>query len=46
MAEGRSNAAIAQELVVSDAAVAKLDLGVDDSGHKRVRASQRSEGNG
>lgn len=46
MAEGRSNAAIAQELVVSDAAVAKhinrifakLDLGVDDSVHKRVRA--------
>ncbi len=46
MAEGKSNSAIAEELVVSDAAVAKhinrifskLDLGADDSVHKRVRA--------
>lgn len=46
MAEGSSNAAIAEELVVSDAAIAKcinriyakLDLGIDDSVHKRVQA--------
>jgi DNA-binding NarL/FixJ family response regulator len=46
MAEGRSNAAIARALVVSDAAVskhignllAKLDLPPDDDDHRRVRA--------
>jgi DNA-binding NarL/FixJ family response regulator len=46
MAEGRSNAAIARALVVSEAAVskhigailAKLDLPPDDGGHRRVRA--------
>jgi len=46
MAEGKSNAAIAEELVVSDAAVAKhinrifakLGLGTDDTRHKRVQA--------
>ncbi|HIY41271.1 MAG TPA: response regulator transcription factor [Candidatus Nocardiopsis merdipullorum] len=46
MAEGHSNGAIAQQLVVSDAAVgkhvgnilAKLDLPPDDSVHRRVHA--------
>ena len=46
MAEGKSNAAIAEELVVSDAAVAKhinrifakRDLSTDDTRHKRVQA--------
>jgi DNA-binding NarL/FixJ family response regulator len=46
MAEGRSNASIARELVVSDGAVekhtqrifAKLDLPPDDSQHRRVLA--------
>jgi len=46
MAEGKSNAAIAEELVVGDAAVAKhinrifakLDLSTDDTRHKRVQA--------
>ena len=46
MAEGKSNTAIAEELVVSDAAVAKhinrifakLGLGTDDTRHKRVQA--------
>lgn len=46
MAEGKTNAAIAEQLVVGDAAVAKhinrifakLGLGVDDSVHKRVQA--------
>lgn len=46
MAEGRTNSAIAATLVVSEAAVAKhinrifakLDLGSDDTGHKRVQA--------
>jgi DNA-binding NarL/FixJ family response regulator len=46
MAEGRSNAAIAQRLVVTEKAVAKhinsiftkLDLPVDDDDHRRVRA--------
>ncbi len=46
MAEGRSNAAIARELVVTDAAVAKhinslltkLDLPPDADDHRRVRA--------
>ncbi|PDP89462.1 DNA-binding response regulator [Glycomyces fuscus] len=46
MAEGRSNGAIARELVVSDAAVgkhvgnilAKLDLPQDDGVHRRVQA--------
>jgi DNA-binding NarL/FixJ family response regulator len=46
MAEGRSNAAIAATLVVSDAAVAKhvgsiftkLDLPVADTDHRRVLA--------
>lgn len=45
MAEGKTNTAIADELVITDAAVAKhinrifakLDLG-DDSTHKRVQA--------
>ncbi|MEV4799237.1 response regulator transcription factor [Nonomuraea sp. NPDC049421] len=46
MAEGKTNTAIAEALVVSEAAVAKhinriftkLDLGTDDSVHKRVQA--------
>lgn len=46
MAEGKTNTAIAQTLVVSDAAVAKhinrifakLDLDADETSHKRVRA--------
>ena len=46
MAEGRSNAAIAQRLVVTEKAVAKhinaiftkLDLPVDEDDHRRVRA--------
>ncbi|MEU4569941.1 response regulator transcription factor [Micromonospora sp. NPDC023956] len=46
MAEGKTNSAIAQALVVSDAAVAKhinrifakLHLDADDTSHKRVRA--------
>jgi DNA-binding NarL/FixJ family response regulator len=46
MAEGRSNAAIARELVVSEAAVskhignvlAKLDLPPAEDGHRRVLA--------
>ena len=46
MAEGRSNAAIARALVVSEAAVskhinsllAKLDLPPDEDDHRRVRA--------
>ena len=46
MAEGRSNAAIAARLVVTDKAVAKhinsifakLDLGAADDDHRRVRA--------
>ncbi|SFC08137.1 two component transcriptional regulator, LuxR family [Nocardioides terrae] len=46
MAEGRSNAAIAERLTVTDKAVAKhinsiftkLDLPVDDDDHRRVRA--------
>jgi DNA-binding NarL/FixJ family response regulator len=46
MAEGRSNAAIAQRLTVTEKAVAKhinsifakLDLPVDDDDHRRVRA--------
>jgi DNA-binding NarL/FixJ family response regulator len=45
MAQGRTNATIANELVITDAAVAKhinrifakLDLG-DDTAHKRVQA--------
>jgi DNA-binding NarL/FixJ family response regulator len=49
MAEGRSNAAIAQALVVSDGAVekhvrnifTKLDLTVDESDHRRVLAVLR-----
>ena len=49
MAEGRSNAAIAQSLVVSDGAVekhvrnifTKLDLTVDESDHRRVLAVLR-----
>jgi DNA-binding NarL/FixJ family response regulator len=49
MAEGRSNAAIAQQLVVSDGAVekhvssifAKLDLAPTDSDHRRVLAVLR-----
>jgi DNA-binding NarL/FixJ family response regulator len=46
MAQGRSNTAIARDLVVSDGAVekhissifAKLGLGPDDTGHRRVLA--------
>ena len=46
MAEGKTNTAIAQTLVVTDAAVAKhinrifakLQLDADDTSHKRVRA--------
>lgn len=46
MAEGKTNTAIAQALVVTDAAVAKhinrifakLDLDADETSHKRVRA--------
>jgi DNA-binding NarL/FixJ family response regulator len=46
MAEGRSNAAIAQRLTVTEKAVSKhinaiftkLDLPVDDDDHRRVRA--------
>lgn len=46
MAEGKTNTAIAQTLVVTEAAVAKhinrifakLDLDADDTSHKRVRA--------
>ncbi|BCJ68086.1 response regulator transcription factor [Polymorphospora rubra] len=46
MAEGRTNTAIAKELVITDAAVAKhinrifakLNLGTDDTAHKRVHA--------
>jgi DNA-binding NarL/FixJ family response regulator len=49
MAEGRSNAAIAQELVITDSAVAKhinnifskLDLHVGDGDHRRVLAVLR-----
>jgi DNA-binding NarL/FixJ family response regulator len=49
MAEGRSNAAIAQALVVSDGAVekhvrnifTKLDLSADESDHRRVLAVLR-----
>jgi DNA-binding NarL/FixJ family response regulator len=49
MAEGRSNAAIAQTLVITDSAVAKhinsifakLDLQPDDGDHRRVRAVLR-----
>jgi DNA-binding NarL/FixJ family response regulator len=49
MAEGRSNAAIAERLVVSDSAVAKhinnifmkLGLAPDDAGHRRVLAVLR-----
>jgi DNA-binding NarL/FixJ family response regulator len=49
MAEGRSNSAIAQTLVITDSAVAKhinsifakLDLPPDDGDHRRVRAVLR-----
>jgi DNA-binding NarL/FixJ family response regulator len=49
MAEGRSNSAIAQTLVITDSAVAKhinsifakLDLQPDDGDHRRVRAVLR-----
>jgi DNA-binding NarL/FixJ family response regulator len=49
MAEGRSNAAIAQQLVITDSAVAKhinnifskLDLHPGDSDHRRVLAVLR-----
>jgi DNA-binding NarL/FixJ family response regulator len=49
MAEGRSNSAIAQTLVITDSAVAKhinsifakLDLQQDDGDHRRVRAVLR-----
>jgi DNA-binding NarL/FixJ family response regulator len=49
MAEGRSNAAIAQELVITDSAVAKhinnifakLDLHIGDGDHRRVLAVLR-----
>ncbi|HKD88530.1 MAG TPA: response regulator transcription factor [Streptosporangiaceae bacterium] len=54
MAEGRSNSAIAQTLVITDSAVAKhinsifakLDLQPDDGDHRRVRAVLRSMGLG
>ena len=49
MAEGRSNSAIAQRLVITDSAVAKhinaifakLDLNAADGDHRRVRAVLR-----